>query len=106
MELFEALADDSRRRILELLRGGPATVGMLVEHLDLSQPGVSKHLRILKETGLVQVTPDGQRRWYSIRPEGMQGIDEWLEPYRSLWNDRLDQLERHLDQPGPRSTPS
>ena len=94
---FEVLAEPNRRRILDLLRGAERPVGELVDELDVSQPGVSKHLRVLREAGLVDVRSDAQRRLYRVRPEPLRAIDEWLEPYRELWASRLDELERHLD---------
>jgi DNA-binding transcriptional ArsR family regulator len=72
-------------------------VGELVEHLRLSQPGVSKHLRVLREAGLVHVRRDGKRRWYGLRAEPLAEVDAWLAPYRAYWGGRLDALERHLD---------
>ncbi|MBO0781307.1 MAG: winged helix-turn-helix transcriptional regulator [Ktedonobacteraceae bacterium] len=98
MTTFEALAEPMRRRILDLLRKQPRVVGELVELLDMSQPGISKHLRVLREVGLVRVRQDAQRRWYELRPEPLAEIDVWLEPYRKLWGDRLDALERHLNE--------
>jgi DNA-binding transcriptional ArsR family regulator len=95
---FEILAEPNRRRILDLLRDQERPAGDLVEALAISQPGVSKHLRILREAGLVSVRGDGQRRLYSLRPEPLAEIDAWLQPYRRFWTDRLDALERHLDQ--------
>jgi DNA-binding transcriptional ArsR family regulator len=95
---FEVLAEPSRRKILDLLRDGERAVGDLVKRVKLSQPAVSKHLRVLKEAGLVDVRPDGQRRWYRLRAEPLTEIDEWLEPYRVLWSDSLDKLEAHLDR--------
>jgi DNA-binding transcriptional ArsR family regulator len=94
---FHVLAEPARRRILDLLLERPRPVGELVEQLGLSQPGTSKHLRVLRDAGLVQVRQDAQRRWYELRPEPLAEIDEWLRPYRRLWADRLDALERHLD---------
>jgi DNA-binding transcriptional ArsR family regulator len=94
---FEVLAEPNRRRILDLLRIAERPVGDLVEELEVSQPAVSKHLRILREAGLVEVRPDAQRRMYRVRSEPLRAIDEWLEPYRQLWASRLDDLERHLD---------
>jgi DNA-binding transcriptional ArsR family regulator len=94
---FEVLAESTRRRILDLLRERERSVGELVEHLALSQPGVSKHLRVLREAALVEVRHDAQRRWYALRTEPLVEVDEWLEPYRGLWARRLDALERHLD---------
>jgi DNA-binding transcriptional ArsR family regulator len=95
---FELVAEPTRRRILDLLRLRARPVGELVKLLGLSQPGVSKHLRLLREAGLVQVRRDGQRRWYELDPEPLAELDEWLEPYRELWDDRLDRLERHLEE--------
>ncbi len=97
-ETFEALAEPNRRRILDLLREDERPVNDLVRILALSQPSVSKHLRVLREAGLVAVRVDAQRRLYRARPEGLRGVGEWLEPYRMLWESRLDDLERHLDQ--------
>jgi DNA-binding transcriptional ArsR family regulator len=102
---FNVLAEPIRRRILDLLLERPRPVGELVEQLGLSQPGTSKHLRVLREAGLVRVRQDAQRRWYELRPEPLTEIDEWLQPYRRLWADRLDALARHLDampDPGER----
>lgn len=97
MSAFEILAEPNRRRILDLLGPSERAVGELVAELELSQPAVSKHLRILREAGLVAVRVDAQRRLYSLRPEPLRAIDEWLEPYRRMWASRLDDLERHLD---------
>ena len=94
---FAALAEPNRRRILDLLLAGDRPVGDLVEELAVSQPAVSKHLRVLREAGLVEVRSDAQRRIYRVRMEPIRVIDEWLEPYRRLWGSRLDQLEGHLD---------
>lgn len=94
---FHALAEPRRRRILDLLRERPRLVGDLTMALGLSQPGTSKHLRVLREAGLVTVRRDGQRRWYELRPDPLVEMDAWLTPYRWLWEDRLDALERHLD---------
>jgi DNA-binding transcriptional ArsR family regulator len=97
---FEVLAEPTRRRILDLLRERERSVGELVDRLTLSQPGVSKHLRVLRDAGLVEVRTEAQRRWYGLRPEPLTEIDAWLEPYRRLWAQHLDALERHLDR-GP-----
>jgi DNA-binding transcriptional ArsR family regulator len=94
---FEVLAEPRRREILDLLRAGERPVGELVERLPLTQPTVSKHLRVLREAGLVEVRHDAQRRWYRLRPEPLAEVDAWLAPYRQLWEQRLDALERHLD---------
>ncbi len=95
---FEVLAEPSRRQILDLLLAGERPVGELVSALTISQPAVSKHLRVLRDAGLVSVRTDAQRRLYRVRPEPLREIDEWLQPYRRLWGERLDALERHLDQ--------
>src|SRR3954447_10571889 len=98
MATFEVLAEPSRRRILDLLRERPRAVSELVGELGLSQPGTSKHLRVLREARLVRARQDAQRRVYELRPEPLAEIDEWLGPYRQLWADRLDALERHLGE--------
>jgi DNA-binding transcriptional ArsR family regulator len=98
LTVFDVIAEPNRRRILELLRDGEQPAGRLVAALDLTQPTVSKHLRILHEAGLVTVRPEAQRRWYRLRADGLRELDEWLAPYRRLWADRLDDLERHLDE--------
>src|SRR5881227_4479024 len=95
---LEVLAEPSRRTILELLRDGERPVGELVAHLRLTQPAVSKHLRVLKNAGLVEVRADAQRRLYRIRPEPLAELDEWLAAYRELWTTHLDRLEDHLDR--------
>jgi DNA-binding transcriptional ArsR family regulator len=97
---FDVLAEPARRRILDLLLQQPYSVGELVEQLGLSQPGTSKHLRVLREAGLVDVRKDAQRRFYELRPEPLAEVHAWLEPYRRLWASRLDALERHLDERG------
>lgn len=94
---FEVLAEPNRRRILDLLRAREQPVGDLVRELSVSQPAVSKHLRVLREAGLVESRTDGQRRVYRVRAEPLHAIDEWLAPYRALWSASLDDLERHLD---------
>jgi DNA-binding transcriptional ArsR family regulator len=96
--VFLVLGEPRRLAILELLRDGERPVGELVEHLGLTQPTVSKHLRVLKEAGLVTVRADAQRRLYRIRPEPLAELDDWLEPYRQLWSTHLDRLEDHLDR--------
>ena len=95
---FEVLAEPRRREILDLLRAGERPVGELVDALDLSQPAVSKHLKVLRDAGLVEVRQDAQRRWYRLRLAPLVEIDAWLEPYRDLWRNRLDALEAHLEQ--------
>ena len=98
MTAYGALAEPHRRQILDLLRGGERSVGDLVGRLRLSQPGVSKHLGVLREAGLVRVRSEGRQRWYGLRPEPLAEVDRWLEPYRAHWTDRLDALERHLEE--------
>ena len=95
---WSAIADPHRREILALLLERPRPVGELVERLRLSQPGTSKHLRVLREAGLVRVRQDGPRRLYAVDPRPMAEVDAWLEPYRRLWGDSLDALGRHLDE--------
>jgi DNA-binding transcriptional ArsR family regulator len=98
---FDVLAEPRRRDILDLLRVRERSVGELVEGVSLSQPGVSKHLRVLRDAGLVEVLVDAQLRWYRVRAEPLAEIDAWLAPYRRFWTRRLDALERHLeDEPG------
>jgi DNA-binding transcriptional ArsR family regulator len=94
---FDVLAEPTRRRILDLLLERPRLVGELTEHLGLSQPGTSKHLRVLREAGLVRVRAEAQRRWYELSPEPLREVDAWLAPYRRLWGTGLGALERHLD---------
>jgi DNA-binding transcriptional ArsR family regulator len=95
--VFDVLAEPNRRQILDLLVSTERPVGELVAQLELSQPAVSKHLRILRDAGLVEVRGDAQRRLYRVRPAPLKAVDEWLTPYRQLWSQRLDELERHLD---------
>ncbi len=94
---FEVLAEPRRREILDLLRDGERLVGDLVDRLTLTQPTVSKHLRVLRGAGLVEVRQDAQRRWYRLRLEPLAEIDSWLAPYRLMWTASLDKLERHLE---------
>ncbi len=91
------LAEPTRRKVLDLLLERPHAVGELTERLGLSQPGTSKHLRVLREAGLVTVRQDKQRRWYELRADPLMEMDMWLQPYRAFWTARLDALERHLD---------
>lgn len=95
---FAVLAEPRRREILDLLREGERPVGELVSRLRLSQPSVSKHLRVLRDAGLVEVRPDAQRRLYRLRLEPLVEIDEWLAPYRRLWARSLDRLEQHMEE--------
>src|SRR5437764_12212544 len=94
MTTWSALADPHRRAVLELLRERPRAVGELVERLGLSQPGTSKHLRVLREAGLVSARADAQRRVYALNGAALEELDQWLEPYRRFWSERLDALER------------
>lgn len=94
--VLQALADESRRTMLEILRDHPATVGELAQALPIARPGVSRHLRVLREAGLVDVRQDGQRRIYSLRLAPLQDVDEWLGDYRALWQNRLDALHTEV----------
>ncbi|HET9456655.1 MAG TPA: metalloregulator ArsR/SmtB family transcription factor [Candidatus Limnocylindrales bacterium] len=95
---FELVAEPTRRRILDLLLERARPVGELVGALGMSQPAVSKHLRVLRDGGLVDVRVDGPRRWYALRAEPLAELDAWIGPYRRHWAGRLDDLERHLDE--------
>lgn len=101
MQTFEVLAEPRRRTILDLLRDGERSVGELVDELSLSQPAVSKHLRVLREAGLVTVRVAAQRRCYALQPAPLAEVDAWLAPYRAFWSDHLDALERRLDETDP-----
>lgn len=96
--VLEAIAETTRRRILDAIRGGELSVGELVEIIGMHQPGISRHLKVLRDAGLVDVRRDAQRRLYRLRPEPLMELDEWLEPYRLEWSNRLDNLERHLER--------
>jgi DNA-binding transcriptional ArsR family regulator len=96
MDVFQALADPTRRRIVEALRSGEQQVNDVVDKLSIHQSGVSRHLRILLEAGFVEVRPDGPRRLYSLCPEPFQDLDAWLSSYRSLWEKRLDRFDEAL----------
>ncbi|MCU1344125.1 MAG: transcriptional regulator, ArsR family, partial [Acidimicrobiia bacterium] len=96
LAVLEAIAEPTRRRILDAVRDGERSVGELVEQVGMHQPGVSRHLKVLREAGLVEVRRDAQRRLYRLRPEPLMELDAWLEPYRAEWTARLDSLERHL----------
>ncbi|SNY55267.1 ArsR/SmtB family transcription factor [Paractinoplanes atraurantiacus] len=97
MDAFAAIAEPTRRRIVEALRLRECTVSDLVGLLAMSQPAVSKHLRVLREAGVVAVRTRAQQRIYRLDPEPFRALDAWLAPYRSLWTDHLAALERHLD---------
>jgi DNA-binding transcriptional ArsR family regulator len=99
--VFEIIAEPNRRAILNLLVSSEQTVGDIERQLSMSQPTVSKHLRVLREAGVVEATVDAQRRVYRLKAEQLQEIDEWLAPFRQLWSTHVDALERHLDQSTP-----
>jgi DNA-binding transcriptional ArsR family regulator len=94
---FDVVAEPNRRRILDLLRERERPVGELALGLDVTQPAVSKHLRVLREAGLVEARIEAQRRFYRLQPEALRELDDWLAPYRALWSAGLDRLERHLE---------
>ena len=96
--VFEVLAELRRRQILDPVRGGECSVNELVARLEMNQPAVSKHLRVLREAGLVRVRVDEQRRLYRLSPAPLRELDQWLAPYRAAWPASLDKLERHLGQ--------
>ena len=108
MTVYQALAEPMRRDILDLLRRQPRLVGELVDALGISQPGVSKHLRVLRQVGLVHVRRDAQRRWYELRPEPLAEVDGWLAAYRELMEERyarLDGLLKELQEPEIKGEP-
>src|SRR5918993_4270100 len=96
LAVLDVIAEPTRRRILDAVRGGERSVGELVDAVGMHQPGVSRHLKVLRDAGLVEVRQDAQRRLYRLRPEPLMELDEWLAPYRREWANRLDSLERHL----------
>ena len=98
---FTALADPTRRRMIEMLRTGELSAGDIERGVQISQPSASKHLKALREAGLVRMRKDAQRRLYRLDPAPLAALDAWLEPYRAFWSDRLDALERHLDDEQP-----
>ncbi len=95
---FTVLAEPNRRALLHLLAGSERTVGELERRLGLSQPSVSKHLRVLREAGFVESRVEAQRRVYQLRPERFREVDAWLAPFRRFWSTHVDALERHLDR--------
>jgi DNA-binding transcriptional ArsR family regulator len=99
--VFAIVAEPNRRAILALLAGSEQTVGELERQLRMSQPTVSKHLRVLREAGFVEATVDAQRRLYRLKPESLQELDAWLAPFRRFWSSHVDALERHLDRIDP-----
>ena len=98
ISVFEVLAEPRRRQILDLVRGRERSVNDLVAQLGMNQPAVSKHLRVLKDAGLVRARVDEQRRLYRLTPAPLRELDAWLAPYRAAWESSLDKLESHLDQ--------
>ena len=98
---FEVIAEPNRRAILSLLIASEQSVGEIERHLRMSQPTVSKHLRVLREAGFVEATVDAQRRLYRLKPESLQEVDAWLAPFRRFWSAHVDALERHLDRMDP-----
>jgi len=98
LDVFQTLADPTRRRIIEVLRGGEQQVGDVVEKAGVHQSGVSRHLRILHESGFVSMRPDGQRRLYSLKPEPFRELDAWLNAYRALWDARIDRFGAALEK--------
>src|SRR5689334_20555148 len=96
LEVLDVIAEPTRRRILDAVREHECSVNDLVEQVGMHQPGVSRHLKVLRDAGLVEVRRDAQRRMYRLRPEPLMELDAWLEPYRAEWAGRLDALERHL----------
>ena len=96
--VFDILAEPNRRAILRLLASSEQSVGDIERRLGMSQPTVSKHLRVLREAGLVESTIDAQRRLYRLKPEALQELDAWLAPFRRMWRTHIDALERHLDR--------
>lgn len=105
MKALEALADPTRRRIVELLVDGERTAGDLASHFDTSRPGVSRHLRVLREHGIVQARDDGRRRLYALEPEPFAELDAWLERYRTFWTQRLDALDTEIRRKRKRRNP-
>ncbi|ABF42464.1 transcriptional regulator, ArsR family [Candidatus Koribacter versatilis Ellin345] len=98
MEAFEIIAEPNRRAILSLLAGSEQSVGEIERQLRMTQPTVSKHLRVLRDAGFVEATVDAQRRLYRLRPEPFQEVDAWLDQFRRFWSAHVDALERHLDR--------
>lgn len=103
--MFEIIAEPNRRAILGLLATSQQSVGEIERQLHMSQPTVSKHLRVLREAGIVEATVDAQRRLYRLKPEPLQEVDDWLDPFRRLWSKHVDALEQHLDRMYPESSP-
>lgn len=98
MDLFSLLSDPIRREIVETLAAGPLDAGAISARFDVTRPAISRHLRVLRESGLVWVEPDAQRRVYHLDPLPLAGLDRWLDRYRHFWGDRLDRLARHVEE--------
>jgi DNA-binding transcriptional ArsR family regulator len=105
MESFEIIAEPNRRAILSLLASSERSVGEIERQLGMTQPAVSKHLRVLRDAGFVEAQVDAQRRLYRLRPEPLKEVEAWLAPFRRLWSKHLDALERHLDRMDKSSSP-
>lgn len=97
-DVFSILADPTRRRLVDALRGGEQSVNQLVEKVDIGQPGVSRQLAILEDANFVSVRPDGRRRLYSLRPEPFAELSQWVTGYRAIWEPRLDRLAAELER--------
>lgn len=110
MHAFDILGDPVRRRLLEHLAGGESSAGQLTREIQaefgISQPAVSRHLRVLRESGFVDVRPEGALRWYAVRAEPLRAVDQWLDPYRRFWMQRIDALETELVRGRRRNRPS
>jgi DNA-binding transcriptional ArsR family regulator len=106
LDVLDVIAEPTRRRILDAVRGGECSVNELVEQVGMHQPGVSRHLKVLRDAGLVAVRRDAQRRLYRLRAEPLMALDAWLEPYRAEWSGRLDALEGHLQRTSTPITPT
>ena len=106
LSVLDVIAEPTRRRLLDAVRERERSVTELVEAVGMHQPGVSRHLKVLRDAGLVEVRRDAQRRMYRLRPEPLMEIDDWLEPYRAEWQARLDSLERHLQRTATASRPT
>lgn len=106
LAVLDVIAEPTRRRILDAVREAERSVTELVEQVGMHQPGVSRHLKVLRDAGLVEVRPDAQRRMYRLRAEPLMELDAWLEPYRAEWAGRLDSLERHLQRTTPPVVPN
>ena len=106
LDVLDVIAEPTRRRILDAVRDAECSVSDLVEHVGMHQPGVSRHLKVLRDAGLVEVRRDAQRRMYRLRADPLIELDAWLEPYRAHWAGRLDALERHLQRTSTPITPT